>query len=125
LKRKIKSQTQTAQGVQRVERIIFQKVLILFFGSQNAGKFYYKEVLNMQVQLQGIRALDFKSDNGENVKGTQLFVTYNDESVNGLMTDKIFVKQEVQIPQGIKQNDILNLMFNNKGKVIAISQAKQ
>ncbi|MCL2546289.1 MAG: hypothetical protein FWE06_03725 [Oscillospiraceae bacterium] len=79
----------------------------------------------MQVQLQGIRALDFKSDNGENVKGTQLFVTYNDESVNGLMTDKIFVKQEVQIPQGIKQNDILNLMFNNKGKVIAISQAKQ
>ena len=76
----------------------------------------------MQVTLHGHRALDFKSDSGERVNGTQLFVSYDDESVTGKMTDKIFVRPEIQLPSNMKPNDVLNLQFNNKGKVIAIQQ---
>ncbi|MCL2562653.1 MAG: hypothetical protein FWE08_01275 [Oscillospiraceae bacterium] len=76
----------------------------------------------MQVTLQGYRQLDFKSDNGEQVKGTQLFVSFEDDTVTGKMTDKLFVRSEVRLPENLKQGDVLNLQFNMKGKVQSIRQ---
>jgi len=76
----------------------------------------------MQVTLQGFRQLDFKSDNGEQVKGTQLFVSFEDDTVTGKMVDKIFVRPEVRLPENLKQGDVLNLQFNMKGKVQSIRQ---
>jgi len=79
----------------------------------------------MQVILQGFRELDFKADNGERVNGTQLFVSFDDESVTGKMTDKIFVRPEIQLPANLKQGDVLNFQFNMKGKVQSIRQESQ
>ncbi|MCL2568811.1 MAG: hypothetical protein FWE12_05170 [Oscillospiraceae bacterium] len=76
----------------------------------------------MQVILQGFRQLDFKADNGERVTGTQLFVSFDDDTVTGKMTDKIFVRPEIQLPANLKQGDVLNLQFNIKGKVQAVRQ---
>ena len=79
----------------------------------------------MQVTLQGFRSLDFKTDNGEQVKGTQLFVSFEDETVTGKMTDKLFVRPEVRLPESLKSGDILNLQFNMKGKVQSIRQEEK
>ena len=79
----------------------------------------------MQVILQGFRELNFKSDSGEQVRGTQLFVSFDDETVTGKMTDKIFVRPEIQLPANLKQGDILSLQFNMKGKVQSIRQETQ
>lgn len=74
----------------------------------------------MLVTLQGFRSLDFKTNNGEQVKGTQIFVSFDDETVTGKMTDKLFVRPEIKLPENIKPNDVLSLQFNMKGKVQSI-----
>jgi len=83
------------------------------------------EVNKMQVTLQGYRNLDFKTDSGERVNGTQLFVSFDDETVTGKMTDKLFVRPEIKLPETLKNGDVLNLQFNMKGKVQSIRQESQ
>jgi hypothetical protein len=76
----------------------------------------------MQATLRGFRKLDFVSDKNENIQGIQLFVSFTDSSVSGEMTEKLFIRPEVAIPEGIKPGDKLNLYFNHKGKVEAIQK---
>ena len=45
----------------------------------------------MNVKVLGTRKLDFKTDKGEQVSGTQIFVCYPYNGVEGYLTDKIFV----------------------------------
>lgn len=45
----------------------------------------------MNVKVLGTRKLDFKTDKGEQVSGTQIFVCYPYNGVEGWLTDKIFV----------------------------------
>lgn len=78
----------------------------------------------MYVNLLGSRALDFTGSDGKAVKGIQLFVSFDEDGVNGQATDKIFIKPEVELPKGIKIGNKLNLSFNRKGKVEAVSIAE-
>lgn len=54
----------------------------------------------MNVKVLGTRKLDFKTDKGEQVSGTQIFVCYPYNGVEGYLTDKIFVpaSSQVQLP---------------------------
>ena len=79
----------------------------------------------MKATLQGFKQVDFRSDKGEEVKGTQLFITYVDKTVTGLATNKIFVRHDMKLPDGLKQNDILDLEINMNGKVESISLIKE
>lgn len=45
----------------------------------------------MNVKVLGTRVLNFKTDKGETVNGTQIFVCYQYQGVEGYLTDKIFV----------------------------------
>ena len=47
----------------------------------------------------GIRELDFKTDDGDEVKGTQIFYSYPSDGVIGEKTDKLFVRKgSFQLP---------------------------
>ena len=43
----------------------------------------------MKMELVGYKSLDFES-NGERVKGTQAFVAFEEEGIEGKRTDKLF-----------------------------------
>ena len=43
----------------------------------------------MKMELVGYKSLDFES-NGERVKGTQAFIAFEEEGVEGKRTDKLF-----------------------------------
>jgi len=74
----------------------------------------------MQMNLKGFRVLDFTADNGEQVKGTQLFVAFTDAAVTGQMTDKLFVRPDVSLPPDLKPEETLDVFFNQRGKVEAV-----
>ncbi|MCL2213205.1 MAG: hypothetical protein FWB93_05195 [Oscillospiraceae bacterium] len=79
----------------------------------------------MQVTVLGWRELDFKTEDGSHIKGKQLFVAFEEDSVEGYMTDKFFVKPEIQLPPNLKQGDTLTLNFNRKGKIQSVALVPQ
>lgn len=74
----------------------------------------------MFVKLLGINTVDFVATNGEQIKGTNLFVSYPDENVTGERTDKFFVRPEIAIPGKIKIGEQISLSFNHRGRVEAV-----
>lgn len=70
----------------------------------------------MQVQLLGMEDINFSNDKGEVIKGSNIYVSFKDERVNGLKTSKFFIKDNIQFPE-CKLQDTINLSFNMKGKV--------
>ena len=75
----------------------------------------------MVVQVIGKQHLDFTTREGQSVKGTNLFVAYKAENIEGLKADKIFVRDGISIPKEMKMNDKLDISFDNRGKIEAIS----
>lgn len=69
----------------------------------------------MKVTLLGYKVLDFKSSDNTDVKGTQAFVSYEEEGVIGCRTDKFFFKDGISIP-AIAPGDTLDITFNRHGK---------
>lgn len=67
--------------------------------------------------------VNFKGNNGEEISGTNLFVAFNDENVEGVRTEKFFVKDNISLPENIKINCNLNIEFNYKGKIEMITMA--
>ena len=74
----------------------------------------------------GMRALNFTSNDGHQIVGTTLFVSFDDdsESVIGEKTDKLFVKDSIALPSNLKPGDAVNISFTQKGKVEKVSLAK-
>lgn len=71
----------------------------------------------MQMTLLGYKALDFES-NGERVQGTQAFVAYTEDGVEGQRTDKLFFKSgksSFEIPE-LQVGATLDVTFNRRGK---------
>lgn len=71
----------------------------------------------MRVQLVGCMRVKFKNGNGEDVDGHSLFTAFQDENVEGLRTEKFFVKAGISLPKDMKINDTIEISFNYKGKV--------
>lgn len=48
----------------------------------------------MLAKVLGTRDLDFKTNDGNEIKGKQIFVSYRQDGVNGELVDKVFVKHD-------------------------------
>lgn len=77
----------------------------------------------MQAKLLGVMPVNFKNNNGEEISGTNIFVCFKDENVEGVRTEKFFLKETISFPDNIKLNDNLEIAFNYKGKIEMISKA--
>ena len=70
----------------------------------------------MQIRLIGVQPVKFTNNNGETISGTNIYCAFKDENVDGLKTEKFFIKPEVKFPE-CKINDTIEISFNMKGKV--------
>lgn len=77
----------------------------------------------MQAKLIGASSVNFINNNNETIRGMNIFVAFKDENVEGMRTEKFFLKEEISLPENTKINDTLNISFNHKGKVEMISKA--
>lgn len=74
------------------------------------------------VQLIGAKKLQFKSQSGQEISGTNLYVAFPDENTEGLQADRFFLKDSIELPKDIRLNDKIDLSFNHKGKIEAVSK---
>lgn len=70
----------------------------------------------MKVKLVGIQHVNFTNNNNETVNGVNIFCAFEDQNVDGLRTEKFFIKPEIKLPD-CKINDTLEIAFNMRGKV--------
>lgn len=77
----------------------------------------------MQARLLGVQNLHFNNENGDLVKGDNIFVAFKDENIQGMRTERFFVKEEIGLPEGVKINDVIDISFKFKGKIERITKA--
>ena len=70
----------------------------------------------MQAILLGVRKFDFSTNDGQ-IKGTQLFIAFDEDDVTGKATDKIFVKSDIPLPK-LEINKPFNVFLIEKEKLI-------
>lgn len=75
----------------------------------------------MQIRLIGYQPISFTNREGEIISGTNIFCAFKDSNVEGLRTEKFFVKPDIKIPE-LKVNDLLELSFNMRGKIESVSK---
>ena len=78
----------------------------------------------MLYTILGFRELDFIASDGKQVIGTQFFGKFKDPDVIGEKTDKLFVRPEIDLPPNLKVGDIIDVSYNNRGKVESIRATK-
>ncbi len=76
----------------------------------------------MEAKLIGVQQINFTNSNGEKISGTNIFCVFKDENVQGVRSERFFIKPEIKIPE-CKINDMIEISFNMKGKVEKISKA--
>lgn len=75
----------------------------------------------MRTKLTGIgNNVDFVTQSGDRIEGRTLYVCYEDPNVMGLKTDSFFVRNDIKMPE-IKVNDVIDIDFSPKGKILSIS----
>lgn len=74
----------------------------------------------MQAKLVGTQLVNFTSDKGT-VKGINIFCAFKDEKVEGLRTEKFFLKDGIEL-KDCKVNDSIEISFNMRGKVEKIQK---
>ena len=84
-----------------------------------------------KVKLCGVRNLDFKTKEGDTIKGIKIFFSYPDPGVVGEITDNKFISTSLCSDLGVTFEDLktyvgdfINLDVNIKGKLTAISPAE-
>ena len=78
----------------------------------------------MYVRVLGIQPVNFTNNNGEKVEGKNIFTAFQDENVEGLRTEKFFVKAGIPLPKDIKVNGMIDIVFNHKGRVEHINKTE-
>ncbi|WP_285946498.1 hypothetical protein [Thomasclavelia cocleata] len=76
----------------------------------------------MQAKLLGVMKVNFTNSQNEAVQGTNLFVAFQDEAVEGLRCEKFFLKDSIALPKNTKINDVIDIIFNFKGKIEKVEQ---
>lgn len=87
-----------------------------------SSAFAGKEDNGMLVKLVGVQHVNFTNSNGEKVEGTNIFCAFKDENVDGLRTEKFFLKPGIKLPD-CKLNDTIEISFNMRGKVEMLYKA--
>ncbi len=80
----------------------------------------------MEMILLGYKNLDFTNKEGELVKGTQAFVSFAEEGVEGKRADKLFFRDGLELPN-LKPGMTIDVVFNRKGKPeqVTVASASQ
>lgn len=76
----------------------------------------------MQARLLGVMNVSFTNNQNEKVEGCNVFVAFQSENVEGLRTEKFFLKDNIALPKDTKINDVIDISFNYKGKIEAIKK---
>lgn len=76
----------------------------------------------MQAKLLGVMKVNFTNNQNETVQGNNIFVAFQDENVEGLRCEKFFLKDNIALPKDTKINDVIDIVFNFKGKIEAINK---
>lgn len=82
------------------------------------------EVTIMRGRLEGVQSIRFTNNTGEEISGMNIYVAFQDENVEGLKTEKFFLKSNISLPKDTKINDMLEISFNYKGKIESIQKAQ-
>lgn len=77
----------------------------------------------MKAKLLGVQKVNFTNNNGEAISGTNIFVAFSDENVEGVRTEKYWLKNDINLPKDTKLNEMLEISFDRKAKVEMISKA--
>lgn len=77
----------------------------------------------MKAKLLGVQKVNFTNNNGEAISGTNIFVAFADENVEGVRTEKYWLKNGINLPKDTKLNEMLEISFDRKAKVEMISKA--
>ena len=77
----------------------------------------------MQMKLLGQMKVAFTNNAGEEIKGTNIFVAFQDSNVVGLRTEKFFLKEGIALPEQVKINGVREVNFDYKGKIESITKA--
>lgn len=75
----------------------------------------------MLVQVIGKAPLDFTSKDGNRICGTTLYYAYEATGVDGVKADRLFVRDGIAIPEDMEIDGMVNIEFDNRGKVEKIS----
>lgn len=76
----------------------------------------------MTVKLIGKQTVDFTNNANERITGVTLFVAFASDGTEGLRTEKLFAKSDIEIPE-CKVGDMLELGFTMRGKLEKITKA--
>ena len=68
----------------------------------------------MRATILGTRTLNFEAEQGT-VKGTQLFIAFRENGVDGEMCDKLFIREDFLLPD-LKPGDSVEISFNHRGR---------
>lgn len=80
----------------------------------------------MKAKLLGMRKLDFSSNDGTQVQGIQAYIAFPEEGVEGVMTDKLFLRDGFAFP-ACEPGATLEVTYNRKGRpecIKVVSAAK-
>lgn len=73
----------------------------------------------MNVKVLGTQSMNFKTSEGTEVKGLNLFVAFKDKAVNGMKAERFFINANIECPE-IKPGDTIDVNFNYRGKIESI-----
>ena len=82
----------------------------------------------MTAKVLGTRDLDFKANDGKEIRGRQVFVAYKQNGVDGDMVDKIFIKHDsplayVSFNYGVEYDFIYEVYgFRGKPQLVDIKK---
>lgn len=68
----------------------------------------------------GKRPVSFKSDDGKDITGTTLYLGYEEEGVEGMVVDKVFISTAKMPKNDIVVGAEVDVVFNRRGRVEAI-----
>ncbi|MBO5577477.1 MAG: hypothetical protein J5956_14445 [Ruminococcus sp.] len=77
----------------------------------------------MKMKLVGVQPIHFTNNNGDVIEGTNIFCAFEDDNIQGLRTEKFFLKDGIKLPKDTKLNSVIDVSFNMKGKVEMIFNA--
>lgn len=77
----------------------------------------------MKAKILRVQKVGFTNNNGEVISGTNIFVAFPDENVEGVRTEKFWLKDGINLPKDTKLNDMLEIAFDRKAKVEMIYKA--
>lgn len=70
--------------------------------------------------LIGKRPVSFKSDDGKDIIGTTLYLGHEEENVDGMSVEKIFISAAKMPKNDIVVGAEVDVIFNHRGKVEGI-----